>query len=246
MTEKTVIRVQDVTVRFNIASEKIDSIKEYFVKLVKRQLQFQEFLALKNVSLDIKRGESWGIVGRNGAGKSTLLKLICGILLPDRGSVVVDGAISPLLELGAGFDQDLTAEENIFLEGAILGRSRKFMEEHYDAIVEFSELQDFMKMPLKNYSSGMQARMGFAVATVVEPEILIVDEILGVGDMAFQVKCEKRIRQMLDHAATLLLVSHSNEEVQRLCDKAIWMRQGEIVMSGAAGEVCSAYADYYK
>ncbi|MDR2435295.1 MAG: ABC transporter ATP-binding protein [Treponema sp.] len=246
MTEKTVIRVENVTVRFNIASEKIDSIKEYFVKLMKRQLQFQEFLALKNVGLDIKRGESWGIVGRNGAGKSTLLKLICGILLPDKGSVVVDGAISPLLELGAGFDPDLTAEENIFLEGAILGRSRKFMEEHYDEIVEFSELKDFMKMPIKNYSSGMQARMGFAVATVVDPEILIVDEILGVGDMAFQVKCEKRIRQMLDHAATLLLVSHSNEQVQQLCNNAIWVRQGEIVMSGEAGEVCNAYADYYK
>ena len=246
MTAKTVIRVQNATVRFNIASEKIDTIKEYFVKLVKRQLQFQEFLALKNISLDIKRGESWGIVGRNGAGKSTLLKLICGILLPDKGSIVVDGAISPLLELGAGFDPDLTAGENIFLEGAILGRSRKFMQERYEEIVAFSELKDFMKMPIKNYSSGMQARMGFAVATVVDPEILIVDEVLGVGDMAFQVKCEERIRRMLDRAATLLLVSHDNAAVQRLCEKAIWLRQGEIVMAGDSGEVCRAYADYYK
>jgi lipopolysaccharide transport system ATP-binding protein len=233
-------------VRFNIASEKIDSIKEYVIKLAKRQLRFQEFLALKDISLDIKQGESWGIVGRNGAGKSTLLKLICGILAPDRGTVAVDGAISPLLELGAGFDPDLTAGENIFLEGAILGRSRKFMEEHYDEIVEFSELKDFMKMPIKNYSSGMQARMGFAVATVVDPEILIVDEVLSVGDMAFQRKCEERIRRMIEHATTLLLVSHDNSQVQRICRKALWLRQGEIVMAGDAAEVCGAYADYYK
>jgi lipopolysaccharide transport system ATP-binding protein len=229
-----------------MASEKIDSIKEYFVKLVKRQLRFQEFLALKNINLEIKRGESWGIVGRNGAGKSTLLKLICGILAPDTGSVRINGRISPMLELGAGFDPNLTAGENIFLEGAILGRSRKFMEEHYEEIVEFSELQDFMKMPIKNYSSGMQARMGFAVATVVEPEILIVDEVLAVGDMAFQRKCERRIHEMLEHATTLLFVSHDNETVKRLCKKAIWLREGEIVMTGDAGEVCNTYADYYK
>jgi lipopolysaccharide transport system ATP-binding protein len=244
--EKTVIRIKNATVRFNMASEKIDSIKEYFVKLVKRQLRFQEFLALKDINLDIKQGESWGIVGRNGAGKSTLLKLVCGILVPDKGNVYIDGAISPLLELGAGFDPDLTAGENIFLEGAILGRSRKFMEEHYEEIVEFSELKDFMKMPIKNYSSGMQARMGFAVATVVNPEILIVDEVLAVGDMAFQQKCEKRIREMLNHATTLLLVSHDNGLVQRLCKKAAWMRQGEIVMIGDSAEVCSAYAKYYQ
>jgi lipopolysaccharide transport system ATP-binding protein len=246
MTEKTVIRVEDVTVRFNMASEKIDSIKEYFVKLVKRQLRFQEFLALKNINLEIKQGESWGIVGRNGAGKSTLLKLICGILAPDKGRVEVYGSISPMLELGAGFDPDLTAGENIYLEGAILGRSRKFMEEHYGEIVEFSELGDFMKMPIKNYSSGMQARMGFAVATVVDPEILIVDEVLAVGDMGFQAKCEKRIHQMLEHATTLLLVSHDNGLVERLCRKAVWMREGEIVMAGDSKEVCDAYAQFYK
>jgi lipopolysaccharide transport system ATP-binding protein len=243
--EKTVIRVENATVRFNIASEKIDSIKEYFVKLARHQLRFQEFLALKDINLNIKQGESWGIVGRNGAGKSTLLKLICGILTPDKGSVAVSGSISPMLELGAGFDPNLTAGENIFLEGAILGRSRKFMEEHYNQIVEFSELKDFMKMPIKNYSSGMQARMGFAVATVVDPEILIVDEVLAVGDMAFQAKCEKRIHEMLDHAATLILVSHDNGLVQRLCRKVIWLRGGEIVMSGDSGEVCAAYAECY-
>jgi lipopolysaccharide transport system ATP-binding protein len=246
MAEKTIIQVENATVRFNMASEKIDSIKEYFVKVVKKQLRFQEFLALKDINLDIKHGESWGIVGRNGAGKSTLLKLICGILAPDKGSVAVYGSISPMLELGAGFDPDLTAGENVFLEGAILGRSRAFMREHYDEIVEFSELQDFMKMPVKNYSSGMQARLGFATATVVDPEILIVDEVLAVGDMAFQAKCEKRIHEMLEHATTLLLVSHDNGMVQRLCKNAIWMRQGEIVMSGDAAEVCNAYAEYYK
>jgi lipopolysaccharide transport system ATP-binding protein len=229
-----------------MASERIDSIKEYFVKLVKRQLRFQEFLALKNINLDIKQGESWGIIGRNGAGKSTLLKLICGILPPDKGSVEVYGSISPMLELGAGFDPDLTAEENIFLEGAILGRSRKFMEDHYGEIVEFSELRDFMEMPIKNYSSGMQARMGFAVATVVNPEILIVDEVLAVGDAAFQRKCEKRIHEMLGHATTLLLVSHNNNQIQRLCRNAIWMREGEVVMAGKAGEVCDTYTEYYK
>jgi lipopolysaccharide transport system ATP-binding protein len=238
--------VENATVRFNMASERIDSIKEYFVKLAKGQLRFQEFLALKNINLEIKQGESWGIVGRNGAGKSTLLKLICGILIPDKGSVAVHGSISPMLELGAGFDPDLTAGENIFLEGAILGRSRRFMEEHYEEIVEFSELHDFMKMPIKNYSSGMQARMGFAVATVVDPEILIVDEVLAVGDTAFQAKCERRIHEMLERATTLLLVSHDNGLVQRLCKKAIWMREGEIVMSGDAGEVCDAYAAYYR
>jgi lipopolysaccharide transport system ATP-binding protein len=246
MTERTVIRVENATVRFNMATERIDSIKEYFVKLVKRQLRFQEFLALKNINLEIKQGESWGIVGRNGAGKSTLLKLICGILAPDKGAVRVNGRISPMLELGAGFDPDLTAGENIYLEGAILGRSRKFMQEHYEEIVEFSELRDFMKMPIKNYSSGMQARMGFAVATVVDPEILIVDEVLAVGDLAFQAKCEKRIHEMLDHATTLLLVSHDNGLVRRLCGKVIWMRDGEVVMSGNAGEVCKAYEEYYK
>jgi lipopolysaccharide transport system ATP-binding protein len=234
--------VENATVRFNMASERIDNIKEYFVKLVKRQLRFREFLALKDINLDIKRGESWGIIGRNGAGKSTLLKLICGILVPDKGTVRVDGSISPMLELGVGFDPDLTAGENIFLEGAILGRSRKFMKEHYREIVEFSELQEFMKMPIKNYSSGMQARMGFAVATVVDPEILVVDEVLAVGDAAFQRKCEQRIHEMLESDATLLFVSHDNEAVKRLCKKAVWLHKGEVVMTGDSQEVCGAYA----
>jgi len=244
--ESTVIRVEDATVCFNMASEKIDNIKEYFVKLIKGRLHFTEFLALKNINLEVKQGESWGIVGSNGAGKSTLLKLICGIIAPNTGSVKINGSISPMLELGAGFDPQLTAGENIYLEGALLGHSRAFMREHYDEIVEFSELKDFLDMPIKNYSSGMQARMAFAIATVVKPEILIVDEILAVGDAAFQRKCESRIHEMLQNATTLLLVSHNNDMVERLCDKALWLRKGEAVMAGNAREVCAAYAEYYQ
>jgi len=244
--EPTVIKVENATVRFNMASEKIDSIKEYFVKIVKKQLRYKELLALKNINFEVKQGESWGIVGSNGAGKSTLLKLICGIIAPNPGSVTVNGSISPMLELGAGFDSQLTAGENIFLEGALLGHSRAFMKEHYNEIVEFSELKDFLDMPIKNYSSGMRTRMAFAIATVVKPEILIVDEVLSVGDAAFKLKCEKRIHEMLQSATTLLLVSHSRDTVERLCEKAVWLRKGEAVMTGNAKEVCDAYAEYYK
>jgi len=244
--EPPVIQVENATVRFNIASEKIDNIKEYFVKFVRGQLHFREFLALRNITFEVKRGESWGIVGSNGAGKSTLLRLICGIIAPHIGSVRINGTISPMLELGAGFDPELTAGENIYLEGALLGRSKTFMREHYDEIVEFSELKDFLDMPVKNYSSGMQARMAFSVATVVNPEILIVDEVLAVGDAAFQRKCADRIQEMLRNATTLLLVSHDSGMIERLCEKALWLRKGEVVMSGAAKEVCAAYAEYYK
>jgi len=244
--EPTVIRVENATVRFNIASEKIDNIKEYFVKLIKGSLHFKEFLALKNINFEVKQGESWGIVGSNGAGKSTLLKLICGIIAPNTGSVTINGSISPMLELGAGFDPDLTAGENIYLEGALLGHSRSFMQEHYNEIVEFSELADFLDMPIKNYSTGMMARMAFSVATVVKPKILIVDEVLAVGDAAFQRKCEARIHEMLQSATTMLLVSHDSSMVERLCNKALWLRKGEVVMTGNAKEVCAAYAEYYK
>jgi len=244
--EPTVIKVENATVRFNMASQKIDSIKEYVVKVIKRQLRYKELLALKNINFEIKQGESWGIVGSNGAGKSTLLRLICGIIAPNPGSVTVNGSISPMLELGAGFDPQLTAGENIFLEGALLGYSREFMQEHFEKIVEFSELKDFLDMPIKNYSSGMRARMAFAIATVVKPEILIVDEVLSVGDAAFRQKCEKRIREMLESATTLLLVSHSKGTIERLCDKALWLRKGEVVMTGAAKEVCAAYEEFYK
>jgi lipopolysaccharide transport system ATP-binding protein len=244
--EQTIIKVDNATVRFNIASEKIDNMKEYFVKFFRGQLHFREFLALKKINFEVKQGESWGIVGNNGAGKSTLLRLICNIIAPSTGSVTVNGLISPMLELGAGFDPDLTAAENIYLEGALLGRSRAFMKEHYDEIVDFSELADFLDMPIKNYSTGMQARMAFAVATVVRPEILVVDEVLAVGDAAFQRKCANRIQEMLQGATTLLLVSHSSAMIEQLCEKALWLRKGEVVMTGDAKEVCAAYAEYYK
>ena len=244
--EPTVIQVENATVRFNIASQRIDNIKEYFVKFFKGELHFSEFLALKNINLEIKQGESWGIVGSNGAGKSTLLRLICNIIAPNTGSVRVNGTISPILELGAGFDPDLTAGENIYLQGALLGYSRTFIQEHYNEIVAFSELADFLDMPIKNYSSGMQARMAFSVATAVKPEILIVDEALSVGDVAFQRKCANRIQEMLQCDTTLLFVSHDNSMVENLCEKALWLRKGEVVMAGSAKEVCAAYADYYK
>ncbi len=241
MTEKYAIQVENATVRFNKSSEKIDNIKEYFVKLLKGQLFYEEFLALKNINLNVRPGESWGVVGRNGSGKSTLLKLICGILSPYRGSVTINGSIAPLIELGAGFDGDMTASENIFLNGALLGHSKKFMKAHFDEIVEFAELAQFMEMPIKNYSSGMRARLGFAIATAVKPKILIVDEVLAVGDFAFQQKCEKRMNDMLSGGTTLLYVSHSIESVKKLCQKAIWIHKGEEVMQGDAKTVCEAY-----
>jgi lipopolysaccharide transport system ATP-binding protein len=242
----SVIQVKNATVRFNIASERVDSMKEYFIKMVKGQLRFKEFFALKNINFEIKRGESWGIVGNNGAGKSTLLKLICGVISPDSGLINVDGSISPMLELGAGFDPQLTAVENIFIQGALLGHNKKFMKKHFEQIVDFSELHDFLEMPVKNYSSGMQARLAFAIATVVKPEILIVDEVLSVGDAAFQRKCINRMNEMIKGSATLLFVSHSNDTVKQLCEKAIWLRKGEIVMSGNSVDVCDAYSKYYQ
>jgi lipopolysaccharide transport system ATP-binding protein len=241
MKETYAIQVKNATVRFNIASEKVDNLKEYFIKIVKRQLFFEEFFALKDINLTIKPGESWGIVGRNGSGKSTLLKLICGVLTPYKGVVMVNGDIAPLIELGAGFDPDMTAGENIFLNGALLGHSKKYMQEHYNEIVDFAELHKFLEMPIKNYSSGMRARLGFAVATAVKPNILIVDEVLSVGDFAFQRKCEKRMQDMLSGGTTLLFVSHSIEEVKRLCNKALWLHKGEEVMQGDAKMVCSEY-----
>lgn len=238
---KTIIEVKDATVRFNIASERIDNLKEYFIKLVKKELMFKEFLALKNINFSVKQGEAWGIVGTNGSGKSTLLKLICGILKPYKGSVSINGSIAPLIELGAGFDGDLTARENVFLNGAVLGYSDKFMKEHFDEIIDFAELWDFLDMPIKNYSSGMSARLGFAIATMVRPDILICDEVLSVGDYAFQKKCEKRMNEMREQGTTLLFVSHSIEAVREVCDKVLWINKGEKVMEGLAQDVCEAY-----
>lgn len=235
------VDVKDVTIRFNMASERIDNLKEYFVKLMKRELMFKEFLALQDINLQVKRGESWGLIGTNGSGKSTMLKAVCGILKPYRGSIKIYGSIAPLIELGAGFDGDLTAMENIYLNGAVLGYSKKFMAAHFDEIVEFAELQNFLDMPIKNYSSGMAARLGFAIATVVRPDILICDEVLAVGDYAFQQKCEKRMNEMRAAGTTLLYVSHSIESVRQVCDHALWIDHGHQMMSGDVEPVTEAY-----
>ena len=239
--ENYAVKVDHATVRFNMASEKIDNLKEYFVKLVKRELMFKEFLALKDVSFEVKKGEAWGIIGTNGSGKSTLLKLICGILKPYKGSVSVHGSVAPLIELGAGFEGDLTASENIFLNGAVLGYDKHFMQKHFDEIVDFAELWDFLDMPIKNYSSGMAARLGFAIATVVRPDILICDEVLAVGDYAFQQKCEKRMNEMRDSGTTLLYVSHSMDSVKEVCDHALWLQKGKVVHQGEVESICRLY-----
>lgn len=236
-----IIEVKNVSIKFNLCREKVDSIKEYLIKLVKGKIQYDEFLALKNVSFDVQKGDSVGLVGFNGSGKSTMLKIIAGVLKPTEGTVTVKGAVAPLIELGAGFDFDLTARENIYLNGAILGYSRKMMDEHYADIVQFSELQDFMDVPLKNYSSGMVARLAFAIATIGMPDILIVDEVLAVGDFKFQQKCENRIQNMRNNGTTILFVSHSIEQVEALCNKAVWINKGEVKMIGSAQEVCAEY-----
>ena len=239
--EDYAIEIDHVTIRFNMASEKVDNLKEYIIKLIKKELIFQEFLAVKDVSFKVKRGEAWALIGVNGSGKSTLLKAISGILKPYKGSITVNGEIAPLIELGAGFDPNLTARENIYLNGTVLGHSKKFMEEHFDEIIEFAELQDFLDVPIKNFSSGMQARLGFAIATMVRPDILVVDEILSVGDYQFQQKCYERMGQMLSGGTTLLYVSHDINSVRQLCDHAIWIDKGNVRMSGLVEEVTTEY-----
>ncbi len=238
---KVMIDVDHVTIRFNLSSEKVDNLKEYFIKLVKGELLFQEFLAVKDVSFQVKRGEAWGLIGTNGSGKSTMLKAISGILKPYKGAISVNGTVAPLIELGAGFDSEMTARENIFLNGCVLGHTEQFMKEHFDEIVEFADIGEFLDSPLKNYSSGMKARLGFAVATMVRPEILIVDEILSVGDYKFKQKCEARMNEMLSGGTTLLYVSHNIDEVLRLCDHALWIDKGVARMQGDVNEVCEAY-----
>lgn len=238
---KYVIDVDHVTIRFNKANAKVDNLKEYCIRLMKRELLFQEFLALKDVSLKVKAGEAWGLIGTNGSGKSTLLKAISGIMKPYKGTITVNGNISPLIELGAGFDPNLTARENIFMNGAVLGHSEKVMQEHFDEIVEFAEIEDFLDSPIKNYSSGMKARLGFSVATMVSSKILIVDEVLSVGDFLFRKKCMKRMEDMLSGGTTLLFVSHNLDQVRRLCDHVIWLDHGETVMIGETEKVCDEY-----
>lgn len=241
MSEEYIVDVENMTIRFNLASEKVDNLKEYFIKLIKHELMFQEFLALKDVNLKVKAGEAWGLIGINGSGKSTLLKAICGILKPYKGTIHTVGTIAPLIELGAGFDMNMTARENVFLNGTVLGHSRKFMQEHYDEIIAFAELENFQDVPIKNFSSGMQARLGFAIATMVKPDILVVDEILSVGDYQFQQKCYGRMNDMLQGGTTLLYVSHDINSVKDLCDHAIWLDHGVVKKSGLVEEVAAEY-----
>jgi ABC-type polysaccharide/polyol phosphate transport system ATPase subunit len=237
----TLIEVDDVSMLYNISREKADSLKEYLIRALKGGLAIDEFWALRNVSLRMMRGESLGIIGLNGSGKSTLLKLIAGVLQPAKGKIQVKGSIAPLIELGAGFDYDLTARENIYLNGAILGHSRAKMNESFDEIISFSELEDFIDIPIKNFSSGMVARLGFAIATINRPDILIADEILSVGDMKFQKKCESRISEIVNNGASVIYVSHSVESVKKICAKAAWLHKGELVRFGDADSVCDAY-----
>jgi len=236
-----IIEVQDVSIMFNKSSEKVDSIKEYFVRLMKHELMFEEFWALKNINLIIEKGDSVGIVGLNGSGKSTLLKIIAGVMKPTKGTVHVYGSVAPMIELGAGFDMDLSARENIYLNGAVLGYNRAEMNKKAESILDFAELWDFVDVPLKNYSSGMVARLGFAIATAHTPDILIVDEVLGVGDYKFQEKCEKRIHEIVDTGATVLFVSHAIQQVRKLCKHALWLNKGTQIMYGDVETVCSAY-----
>lgn len=236
-----IVEIKDVSMMFNLSKEKVDNIKEYAIKILKRQLMFQEFWALNNVSFDIKRGESVGLIGLNGSGKSTLLKIIAGVLKPTKGRVNVYGTIAPLIELGAGFDVELSAKENIYLNGAILGYSRKEIKEKFEDIVDFAQLWEFIDVPIKNFSSGMIARLGFSIATISNPDILIVDEILSVGDLPFQRKCEKRIDEVTKAGATVILVSHSLEQVRDICKKAVWLEKGTMVCHGNVNEVVSEY-----
>lgn len=235
------IKTDHITVCYRMSRDKIKSIKEYLVALMKRKLQYEEFLALDDVSFEIKKGEVIGIVGNNGAGKSTLLKVISGILRPTKGTVELGGNVVPMLELGSGFDFDLTGRENIFLNGSILGYSEKFLNSKYDEIVAFSELEEFIDIPVRNYSSGMIMRLAFSIASMVNPDILIVDEILAVGDAAFQEKSYARMMEMMSHGTTVLLVSHSIDQIRRLCDRVIWLDHGRIVAEGNTTEICDRY-----
>lgn len=238
---ETVISVENVGMEFNLSQEKTDNLKEYVIKFLKKELMYQSFWALQDVSFEVKKGDKLGVLGLNGAGKSTLLKLISGVMKPTHGNIQLNGRISPLLELGAGFDPSYTGRENIFLNGAMLGYPKEFIESKFDEIVEFSEIGDFIDVPLKNYSSGMVARLGFSIATVVEPQILILDEVLSVGDAKFKEKSENRMKSLLNQDVTVLFVSHSIDQVRRLCNKAIWLEKGKLIMQGSVEEVSEKY-----
>lgn len=242
MKEEVMIEVRDVSLMFRLYRENVDNLKEFFIKKVKREIGYDELWALKEIDFTIKRGEAVGLIGRNGSGKSTLLKTVAGVLKPTKGSVKVHGSVAPMIELGAGFDMDLTARENIFLNGAILGYDKEMLQENVGRIIEFSELQDFIDVPIKNFSSGMFARLGFAIATIETPDILIVDEILSVGDYQFQNKCQDRIQEMLQNGTTLLFVSHSMDQVKQICNRAILLNYGDMLMDDTVDKVSEYYS----
>lgn len=241
MENDVAISVKNVTMTFNLNKEKVDNLKEYVIKLITRKLDYKKFYALKNINFEVKKGEHLAILGLNGAGKSTLLKTIVGVYKPKQGTIEKSGVIAPLLELGAGFDPNYTGEENIYLYGAILGYDREYIKEKFDEIVEFSGLGNFIKVPVKNYSSGMKARLGFSIATAVEPDILILDEVLSVGDAAFKKKSLAKVKSLFDNGVTVLFVSHSIDQVKAICNKAILLEHGEIVVQGGLDEVIPVY-----
>lgn len=243
--ENKIVEVNDVAIQFNLASERIDTMKEYVVKRMRGVISYNKFYALKHITFSMNRGDSVALIGLNGCGKSTLLKTIAGVLKPDDGDVHVYGKIAPLIELGAGFDPDLTANENTYLNGAILGYDRETMDGFYEDIVEFSELGPFMDVPVKNFSSGMLARLGFAIATMGQPDLLIVDETLAVGDIAFQKKCLDRIQGMLKNGTSLLFVSHSIDQVKEVCNRCLWIEKGRIIKDGPTSEVAVEYEKAY-
>lgn len=240
------IKLENVTMEFNLHREKLDSVKEYFIKLVKRDIAKDNFKALDNVSFTVGKGDRVGVLGLNGAGKSTLMKVIAGVFEPTSGKVYKQGVIAPMIELGAGFDNQYTGAENIYLYGAVLGHSRKYMKERYDEIVEFSELEDFIDVPLKNYSSGMKARLGFSIATMVKPDILILDEVLSVGDAKFKKKSEAKLHSMMDENTTVLFVSHNLPQVRRICNKAVILDKGKMIAFGDIEEIAGKYEEMTK
>lgn len=241
MDKDVAISVRNVTMTFNLNKEKVDNLKEYVIKFLTRKLEYKKFYALKNINIEVKKGEHLAILGLNGAGKSTLLKTIVGVYKPVEGTIEKSGVVAPLLELGAGFEPNYTGEENIYLYGSILGYTREYIKEKFDEIVEFSELGSFIKVPIKNYSSGMRARLGFSIATAVEPDILILDEVLSVGDAAFKKKSLAKVQSLFDKGVTVLFVSHSIEQVRAICDRAILLEHGEIIAQGDIEDVIPIY-----
>lgn len=242
--KENMIEVKNVSMKFNLGIEKGFSLKQGFVDMFKKkEIINNDFWALKNVNFDVEKGEVVGFVGSNGAGKSTLLKVIAGVMKPTKGKVSVYGNICPMIELGAGFDSQLTARENIYLNGAVMGYSKEFINSKFDEIVSFSELSEFLDVPIQNFSSGMIARLAFSIATVVDPEILIVDEILSVGDMAFQKKSEEKMLNMINGGTTVLFVSHSIDQIRNMCNKVVWIEKGEVQAIGGK-EVCDKYIEF--